>query len=79
MKILIVIYVTILNLILGQSLSKGKDLYSLRGDAERAYEIVQLARLTRPDKADHARLDFAEELLRVRHPTINKGMLKALK
>ena len=55
------------------------DLYSLRGDAERAYEIVQLARLTRPDKADHARLDFAEELLRARHPTINKGMLKALK
>tara|TARA_B100001121_G_C18600066_1_gene579073 strand:- start:104 stop:1078 length:975 start_codon:yes stop_codon:yes gene_type:complete len=52
------------------------NLYSLKGNAERAYELIQLARRTKPDIADNARLKFAEELLMVRHPMLNRGMLK---
>ena len=55
------------------------DLYSLLGDAERAYELAQLARRTNPQTADRARLDFAEELLRVRHPMLNKSKLNRSK
>ena len=55
------------------------ELYSLSGEAERAYELVQLARNTNPETADKARLDFVEELLRVRHPMLNRSILKRSK
>jgi len=55
------------------------DMYSLSGDAEKAYELVQLARNTEPETADRARLDFVEELLRVRHPMLSKSILKRSK
>ena len=55
------------------------DLYSLSGEAEKAYELVQIARNTNPETADKARLDFTEELLRIRHPMLSKNILKRLK